>query len=610
MYFTLKCHYYNLKAMFCGLLEIPQNFSIFISIIYIFFSLFYRMDAFECNVKNITLRDIQKVIESIAKITGNISDSHSLALIISSSGESTFTSSACKLLSEINFGHPLTKVVTNAAMNYTSLYGGDCKHFIFILHEVFSMLCNKILGSDDIYMRRKLINEICSIKKILPCIFKNIHCTSVIDVIDSDLNLFFKHLSSIILTFMLSKFSGNISKTLTVLLCAFIKNVRNESNSLKNILQYVISRFDMFVCRVLSPVTESKVIEGLLFYRTHVSSLNLQNAKFVVVHDLTMKIETEVVSWNIANESFASKLNPTFVYEKVFEYFKSLGISLLLTSSTGDNYVKALCTKYNIFLIDRLDKEETEYLMLCLQVNSLENLNESVDSKNIGELNFAKSFSYNNSHFFHLKSSNHMNVLNAYHILLSAPCKSIWKEYYSECLNCFKLISCWLESDNSIRHHRGFSDAELDISNESNKSLTNVTHCSLCLELKSSWKNRGDISFLEMKSHKDGTLLLNPGGWEYLFKSCIKLIPDKLKLSCCSMLPALSSAVEKSLCNRMCISLSDIKDFDIHSAEFFTKNKLGDIEFLEPVICNEIMINNILDLILQLLKINYIIFQK
>lgn len=367
----------------------------------------------------------------------------------------------------------------------------------------------------------------------------------------------------------------------------------------------------MFVCRVSSPVTESKVIEGLLIYRTHISSLNLQNAKFVVIRDLTMKIEKEVVSWSIANESFASKLNPTFVYEKVFEYFKSLGISLVLTSSTGDNYVKALCTKYNIFLIDRLDKEETEYLILCLQVNPLENLNESVDSKNIGELNFAKSFSYNNSHFLHLNSANPMNFLNAHHILLSAPCKSIWKEYYSECLNCFKLICCWLESgDSIIHHHEGFTNEVLDISNKSNKSLTNITHCSLCLELKTSWKDEGDVPFLEIKSHKDGRLLLTPGGWEYLFKSLIKLIPDKLKLSCCNMLPALHLAVEKSLCKRIGISLSDIKDFDTGCAEFFAKNKLGDIEFLEPVICKEIMISNILDLILQLLKINGIVFQK
>lgn len=570
------------------------------------------MNVTTCSV-NLTLKEIQKAVNSIGNFMENILNCHSLTLVINLSGEATFTPSGCKLLSEAGFSHPLTKFIANAAMNFTSSCGDDCKSFIFILQEILGIMLNKINTEDEILMRRKLINEIYTFKQLLPCIFKSIYDIPNVHMIVLGSDLFYKTLYSIVLTFMLSRFSVNVSKILSSLVCDFMQNIVCEPTSLKIILEYVTSHFDIFFCKVLSSISESRLVKGFIFNRKDIpTNLNLQNSKFIIILDLSLKMETKDVSWKIVNESFSLQLNSLCYYQNVIENFKLQGVELLLTPSVSDNNLKILCKKYGIHLIDRLEKEEIEHVLSCVHLCPLENVNESLKSKNIGELTFARSLSCNNSHFLHLCCINSIRVLNPHHILLSAPCNLIWKEYFFECLNCFKMIHQWLKSDTNVCLRNDDVDKATDNLSRSLIAVSITTeskHCNVCSKLNDSYENypNKSISFHAVGIPGKSRYLLPPGAWEYLFKNCLKQVPDTFKFSCSTILQAMYFAFEKCLYKKIGISLSNTKNVDVICKAFFAKNK---VNFLEPVICKEIMIYCILDLILQLLKIESIIFLK
>lgn len=552
------------------------------------------MDATFGPMETLTLKEIKSCLNCIGDLLENILNPHSLALAISASGEATFTSSGCKLLSEASFSHPLTKFIVNAAINYTVSCGDDCKYFVFILREIFNVMHQEVDVSSEIIKGKKLINEIELLKQILPCIFSSVLGIPDVGRIEKSTDFFFKDLYSVVFTFMVSRFSVCDSKILSNVICNFIQSIILEFSSLKIIIDYVISHFDIFFCKVISPLSESRIINGFILNTKAIPpNLNIESSKFLIILDLTMKLKTEDVAWKISDESFTSQLNSMHIYDNIFEHFKAQNISLILTPSVCENSLKGLSKKHNIFLIDRLEKGEIDHMLSCLHLYPLEDLNESLESKNIGELNFAKSLSINSSNFLHLFCSNSFRFLKANHVLLSAQCNTMWKEYYSECLNCFKMIYHWLKTDISICAKKQASSL----------LVTDSKQCNVCSEIKI-------YNFTKLEISPSSNFLLPPGAWEFVLKDCIKQVPVNSEHSCSTVLKALHFAIEKSFYKRIGVSLCHVKDGDKVSKDFFARSKCGDVNLLEPVSCKEIMIYNILDLLSQLLRIESIIFQN
>lgn len=530
------------------------------------------------NMEKISLQDIISLCTSLGSLVNSLSDHRSLVMVIGNGGEVTFNKQALHIVLESCQGHPLQKLIASAAHQYHIETGNDCKIFMLLLKEIMNGVKELLTKLDEIQVRRLLLKETSCLMHHLPEIFKEIKASNAL-ISDpfSDTSPFSKNLKYILLTFLESKFSLCIAKVLSELMGEFIlKSISDWSHALDH-LNYLECHFSVFCSKYVSPVSQSCVLKGfVLNCRLDIKKpSNDELVRFVIVWNLPRKMDDAV--WVMKKETLQSSYYwESFV--KSLCSLKSHGISAIISSDIACENIKSLCVQNKMLLISGVQKEDIENIIFFNGISPLTFINNSLDPQNIGCLKSIQTI----QGFTHLETLSDIGVFRPHHILLSAQLNSVWKEYYSECQNCLKVVKHWL---NPEMFHFPVEEQQ-----------------SLMFPGDSSTDRKGDS-----RPHVFG-IALPLGSFEIFLRKTLNKSKETQTLFP-RLLFILNSALLRVACGIWGIPLRCFNREQTFT-QFIEKKKLSLIHPIEPLQIREIQLCKVLQLVQQLIRIDSILPTK
>ncbi|CAL1266519.1 unnamed protein product [Larinioides sclopetarius] len=397
------------------------------------------------SVQNVSLKQIVALCNSLGHLVDGMMEPNSLAMVIGMTKKVIFTKLISKVLSEVEQQHPFEKIIHNAAFLYTLETGDDSKVFLLLFKGIMNGIEDMLKDSNEIEVRRTILKQISYLKSFLSDIFRNIlNFYAVFSYVDFCSTP--KELEGLVLTFFESRFSSNISKKLSHLICFFLSRSFTDSSQAIDGLNYFVTNFDAFCTKVIAPVSESRILKGFLLHKRILPVWKYDNMDyFVVILNLPQKSDDAI--WETTGESFSQRL--AHLWDSVnnsLKHLKSLKISLILTKSGICDDLESFCSQNGILIISKVPEEDIDNILHLLNISSMNNLYDSIDPQNIGCLESLTSFVVGNISFTHLNvSTNNHAYLVPHHIFLCASLEEVLNDYYSECLNCLKAVKQWLQ---------------------------------------------------------------------------------------------------------------------------------------------------------------------
>ncbi|GBL96278.1 hypothetical protein AVEN_118805-1 [Araneus ventricosus] len=550
------------------------------------------------SVQNVSLKQVVALCNTLGLLVDGMMEPNSLAMLVGMTKKIIFTKLTSKVLSEVEQQHPLEKIIHNAAFLYTLETGDDSKVFLLLFKGIMNGIEDMLRDSNEIEVRRTILKQISYLKSFLPDIFRNILTTYAVF---SYVNFCSppKELEGLVLTFFDSRFSSNISKKLSHLICSFLSHSLSDSSQVIDALTYFISNFDAFCTKVTAPLSESMILEGFLLHK-RLSPMWKHDKMiyFVVILNLPHKSDDAV--WETNGESFSQKLS--HLWDSVnnsLKHLKNLEISLLLTKSGVCGDLESLCSQNGILIISRVSEEDIDNILHLINISPMNNLHDSVDPQNIGCLESLASLVVGGTSFTHLKvSMNNHAYLVPHHIFLCASLEEVLNDYYSECLNCLKTVKQWLQPINEKSFHE--------------------EKVSKCLEIQKYLENDCDQLLNDSKPNMSSESIASTyalgvafplGLFEFALKNvladfCTGKVSSVKKL--CDMLDSSLLAIIHKLWNTPKPVLVEERNY----LEFHKKIKCRIPVPIEPASSKENLLHCVLQLVERLIKIDAIVSTK
>ncbi|XP_035227523.1 uncharacterized protein LOC118199716 [Stegodyphus dumicola] len=539
-----------------------------------------------------------------------------------------FTKSSWKVLSESCFSDPLLKVIVNAVNKYHEKTGEDSKIFILLLKEIMCNFESIVNVNDDNYLRKIISLEISDLMSYLPCIFSNMYISSAVSSAPHlDFKKFTCDLKGIVLTFLQSKFSPSVAKALCSLISEFILKCVGDWHLSKKVLEYLIINFDALCFKASLPLSASHILNGFILNQK-LRFLDMGNANFIIVYDLIQQVSPNEATWEAECESLPLKLSTLYLnYEEMLNFVKIQNIAVIFTPCTVNAYLKSLFLKNNIVVLDSIVKEDIEIILFYTGISPLKFLNETLEPRNIGHLKSLRTVHSVKQPCMLLEFSSSLKWFNLNHIMLCAPFDAVWKEYYSECYNCLKIVHLWLFPEKvnyCCRKKRSvFVNNEFHLENKICSNLLKVDHniveylCTACSVLnENSCKNDGRLNS-EYLHDNESTSQYCPigmsypfGFWEISLKMTLAKLLRSEKLPFKNFLEIMNYALLNVISITLNISCTCNDDISESYCTFYERFKSKVLNPLEPVVIKEELIFHVLGLVQQLLKIDGLICQK
>ncbi|GFW88277.1 bardet-Biedl syndrome 10 protein [Trichonephila clavipes] len=526
-------------------------------------------------MQNVSLKQIIACCDALGSFVEEVLDPHSMTLV---GEEMVFTQQASRILSAVEWKHPMEKIILDTVSLYRNQTGDDCKMFLLLLKEFMNSIGDKLETSDEVQLRKTISKEITYLMSLLPTIFKNVRNTfarlSFIQFLS-----FPEDLEGLVSTFFHARFSPNVSLKLTQLICSFLSLTISNSNHAVESLSYLILNFDVFCSKVILPLSQSTVIEGFALFHQLPSNHESKDI-FVIVQELPQNSHDVFYSVNSESFHFWDSL------ESSLKCLKFKKVSLILTSSRASNNFTSLCSQYKILIIDSITKEDIDNILYFVGISPLVTLKDPLLPQNLGCLEALQSIVIGDTCLTHLKillgSSKSMAP---HHIILCAPLEDAWKDYYWECRNCLKVVRQWL-------HCHPFEMTE------------EIQGSGLFLDvLKSTIPNKEVISVNALG------VAFPVGLFEFSLKIALADL-QKNKLSTIKTLcDILESALLRFICKLWNISFQTL-DPEKSYLKFYERIRSRISIPIEPASNKEHLVYMILQLVQQLMKIDAILYTK
>lgn len=543
-------------------------------------------------MQNVSLKQVVSCCDALNCFVSGMLDPHSMALVM---GGMLFTQQTSKVLSGIEWKHPLEKIILETVSLYMEQTGDDCKVFLLLLKEFMNCINDKLETSDETQLRKTISKEVTYLMSLLPTIFKDIrNIFARLSFIQ--FHSLSKDLEGLVLTFFNTRFSPNVSLKLTELICSFLNCTLSNSDHVIESLSYLILNFDVLCSKVILPLSQSIVVEGFALFHQIPSNHECKNI-FVVVQELPQNSYDVFYSMN--SESFPLQFWDSL--ESSLKYLKTKGISVILTSNKASDNFESLCSQYKILIIDGIAKEEIDNILYFVGISPLVTLKDPLHPHNLGYIEALTSIVGDIS-FAHLKIlSNSRRSMTPSHIILCAPLEDVWKDYYSECRNCLKVVRQWLHP-----HFINLEYSEINMAGEK------------CLKIQDTLKNSSGLFLDILKSTipREKSISTSALGVAFpvgLFEFSLKIALADLQENKLSTFKTLYDVLESALLRVICklwnISIRELEP-EKGYLKFYERIRSRISVPIEPASSKEYLVYMILQLIQQLMKIDAILCTK
>ncbi|GFS43347.1 bardet-Biedl syndrome 10 protein [Nephila pilipes] len=549
-------------------------------------------------MQSVSLKQIVTCCDALGSFVDAMLDPYSMALVVGKLEGMVFTRQASRILCAIEWKHPLEKIILDTISLYREKTGDDCKIFILLLKELMKSIKDKLETTDETQLRRTISEEVTCLVTLLPTVFENVRNTfarySLVEF-----HSFPKDLEGLILTFFHSKFSPNVSLKLTQLICSFLSFTISNSNHAIESLSYLILNFNVFCSKVILPLSHSVVLEGFAFTHRLLSSHEGKDI-FVVVQELPQNFHDVICGLN--SESHLLQFWDSV--EISLKYLKSKEISLILTSNRASDNFESLCSQYKILIIDGITKEDMDNILFFVDISPLVTLKDPLLPQNLGYVKTLKSVVVGNVSFAYMKIfSGCLRSMSPNHIILCAPMEDVWKDYYSECHNCLKVVRQWL--------HPHFNDLKYSGTKVNDEKIKEK-----CMKMQDKLKNsllsdvlKSTVPYEKCASISAFGVAFPMGLFEFSLKIALAGMQENKLLCIKTLYDLLESALLRVICKLWNTTIPNL-EHEKSYVEFYEKIKKRISIPIEPASSKEHLVYMILQLIQQLMKIDTILCTK
>jgi len=564
-----------------------------------------------CKEDVVAIRSVYSVCRSFdGLLKKTLGPNGKSALINTPTGQVLTTNVGCTILRCMDIGHPVGTTIVNSIANHHNYTGDGSKTFVLYLTSILGSIASfaeEKSSSHESEQRNSLAYAVHYIRShvfsnvLLPALHRN---CCMMDVTE-DKNATMTVMCNVVKSHLCGKYTETIRIHLSHLLVNFLCSGITDFQTLSAEINMCIDNFNLLCIDVdCMPPLSSCIYDGIVIQRDFLSyrqsQVECRQARFILLHSSFNKSggNSEVSSTFEAKDM--PSLNNTFLWKSqcstaLASWLHKNNVNLILSTGYVDDHLQTLCAKASILMVQFVDKEDIERLTTLYHISAVEFMSDlfEVEADNfIGCSNVCEAKVFGQKRFVCLKFP--------YDSCSSTQSDPVEGSHAAEKL-CLKrqLVICGMSSG-------ACQQIRLDLLN-SLKTLR--------LLLDSKWLNT-------KTSHCSAVHITGGGSFELI---CYSALQDFMKqnalqlgifvTACCEALCAALMAVPLRLLHNsfqprlatMLYIKESIRSSParIHGFDGSTGHQLQvDTTIIEPLLSKIVVIEHVLELTEQLLRIN------
>ena len=348
-----------------------------------------------CKERVVAIRTVCAVCRSLDSLLAKtLGPNGKSTLLNTPTGQVLITNVGCTILRCMNVGHPLGTMIIKSISDHHSYAGDGSKMFILYLASIFRSIANSTeerLSIHQLEQRNSLLNAVHYIRShlfnnvLLPVVRRNCHVTDVCENKSATMTI----MCNLVMTHLCGKYTEAIRSHLSHLLVNFLCSGLASCESLSSEIVSCIDNFNLLCIDVDCMLPQSSYIfEGIViqrdFQNLHHSTAECCQTRFVLLHSSFDKGDCEVTSTFEANDM--SSLHKAFSWKSrcstvLVDWLHKNSVNLILSTGCIDGILQTLCLKAGISTVQFVDKEDFERLRVLFHVTAIEFMSDLFELK-------------------------------------------------------------------------------------------------------------------------------------------------------------------------------------------------------------------------------------
>ena len=302
------------------------------------------------------------------------------SVLMESAGKVIITRDGTDIMSLLQIDEPVMNLVIKQVIKTCKANGDGAKSCVILLAAVLRSMDNyfdqRTLGRNvyavDAVSRAHMVRCIDNIKsKLLPEVQQRLLERNAFIISIKDPN-FSRTLEILIYSFMLSKTSSLIARSLTNILCQYICKSVKSSVEIPDLVSFLRYNYEDVVFQVYkTPLAKSEVSLGLILTRDvkHLVSAQVSNECKIVLWSIALSESTEnihelpLLHTNNEHQFMQSLLYKNILLDECLKLLSIQGIDVILSSVYFPEWAVATCKSFSVTLVDSIP--EDEFQLIC-----------------------------------------------------------------------------------------------------------------------------------------------------------------------------------------------------------------------------------------------------
>jgi len=339
-----------------------------------------------CKEELVAFRTIHSVCQSFDSILERtLGPNGKSTLLNTPTGQVLITSVGNTILRCVEIEHPLAAMIIKSISAHHHYTGDGSKTFLLYLTRIFSSIANHTIDSSSIYELEQRNSLVCAVHYIhshlfnnvlLPAVQRNCHMTDEL----ANKNATMAVMHNLVKSHLAGKYTEAIRSHLSHILVDFVCSGLTDFGTLFGEIIGCIDNFNLLCIDVdcLLPLS-SYIYEGIVIQREflnhHHFSTERCEARFVFLHSSFTTGECDFASTFEAKDT--SSLHNALSWRShcstaLVDWMHGHSVNLLLSSGRIDDLLQTLCSEANISMVQFVDAEDFERLKMLFHITPIQ----------------------------------------------------------------------------------------------------------------------------------------------------------------------------------------------------------------------------------------------
>jgi len=307
-------------------------------------------------------------------------------LLNTPTGQVLITDVGCTILRCMNVSNPVGNMIIKSIAAHHNYTGDGSKTFILYLTSIFSSIASYVEERCGIrseqrypllcalhYIRSQLFGDV-----LLPALQKSCHVVDVCENKDATMTVMHNLLKS----YLCGKYTVIIRSHLTNLLMNFLCSGVSDFRNLSTEVSVCIDNFNLLCLDVdcMLP-TSSYIYEGVIIQRDCPNFNHFQaecsHTRFILLHSSFTKPDSKSEVSSTLEAKDVHSLDGVFLWKSqcsaaVVHWVKKNNVNLILSTGSVDDTLHTLCLKAGMLVVQFVDTEDFERLKVLFRITAIE----------------------------------------------------------------------------------------------------------------------------------------------------------------------------------------------------------------------------------------------